>query len=452
MARPAYQPILEENAKYSKPGQLIMDYYSGHISANRHGLIVSKTKEIEDKIQDFNELKHEIDEQFDVILNLMEDYDKFLRGDLSEFYNLQNDIYVFDKYLLTIDQYLISVNISCKNIINRIYEMIDELRRANIYHESLLDGYIRRIDTILDKIEALKNYAKNENNELITILGTLNSLTPPDAGGDPPSDDAFIHTEIPEPPPYIPVPDPSPEPPPPTSRYTTRNISLTIECNSEISCILGRCDFYYTDYELKSNGTISQVGSSTTLFGNGFSSNLVTKCYNIHYAKNDGTLATPDNTEFLYNGTDGQHGVTTEILNNRTKFIITFKGMQDPNKIGYPTGKARMYYFSFTPDFRKYSADNGSYSDPIKYSFNIDNTIKTCTAPNGQGGSIRVGPFLNISTPTPELIQMYTTYCQNRETPPSGWQNSEYIKGYIKCRGLSDAPMVGGDYSVNIIN
>lgn len=442
MARPAYQPILEENAKYSKPGQLIMDYYSGHISANRHGLIVSKTKEIEDKIQDFNELKHEIDEQFDVILNLMEDYDKFLRGDLSEFYNLQNDIYVFDKYLLTIDQYLISVNISCKNIINRIYEMIDELRRANIYHESLLDGYIRRIDTILDKIEALKNYAKNENNELITILGTLNSLTPPDAGGDPPSDDAFIHTEIPEPPPYIPVPDPSPEPPPPTSRYKTRNIKVIVESTSQISCISGNFYLAYADYTLSSRNTLNSTTNTYQL--GGFS--IATYCYN--YTKNDGSLGYPNKTDYTLNN---NNYLKTSVSPDRRRYEIDIVGFQDPNTMDYPTGKARRYQLRFDPDFRHWTQDEGSISDPIKYTFTIGNITKTCIAPNGQGGSIRTGPLITIELPTPELIKMYTTYKENSDNPGDGWQNSYYVKGELKVSGLSDVPLNGGNFIDTIV-
>jgi tetrahydromethanopterin S-methyltransferase subunit B len=140
MGRFAYQPLNEEQVKLSQSGQLIMGRQDAHISVNKNGIIISKTKEIEEKIADINELKHDVEEQQDVILNLIEDFAHFIEGDLAEAYAIQEEVYVLAKYLMTQVKYLDDVDVAKRKKLDRIQETINEFIRANNLQISMLDS------------------------------------------------------------------------------------------------------------------------------------------------------------------------------------------------------------------------------------------------------------------------------------------------------------------------
>jgi flagellin-specific chaperone FliS len=148
----AYQPLSEEFAKQSQPGQLIMNRFDGHISANRNGIIVSKTKEIEDKIEDINEFKHDVDEQTDVVTNLIEDLKKFLETDFQKAYDQQNKTYEYDKRLLTQVLYLDNLQKAMGRKLDRIRDIIRDLERANDLQLSWLDSWESESDETLKTI------------------------------------------------------------------------------------------------------------------------------------------------------------------------------------------------------------------------------------------------------------------------------------------------------------
>lgn len=137
----AYQPLSEEFAKDSQPGQLIMNRFDGHISANKNGIIVSKTKEIEDKLEDINELKHDVDEQTDVILNLLEDIETFLKGDFEDAVEAQNKTYEFGKKILLKIKYLDQLDKGTAKKIERIKKIILNLEKANDLQVGWMDDY-----------------------------------------------------------------------------------------------------------------------------------------------------------------------------------------------------------------------------------------------------------------------------------------------------------------------
>lgn len=168
MSRFAYQPLIEENSSYSKPGQLIMNRYNAHISINRNNLIISITKEIEDKISTIVELQHDIDEQYDVVLNLIEDYQDFLNNTFLDLSNSQNNLYVYDKKLFNLDRYLSKINNGMKQKIIRIETIIDQLIEANTLQNTMNENYSNKIDELYPKID-YSSYIQKEYNELISM-------------------------------------------------------------------------------------------------------------------------------------------------------------------------------------------------------------------------------------------------------------------------------------------
>jgi hypothetical protein len=159
----AYQPLSEEYVKISQPGQLIVNRFDGHLSANRNGIIVSKTKEIEDKISDINELKHDVDEQYDVISNLLEDIEKFLKGDFEEAVQSVYNTYDLNKRLLRKVKYLKEVDDNMNRKLDRIREILSELRAANNLQITRLNAYEPEADDVLNDIGDMA-YVENEYN------------------------------------------------------------------------------------------------------------------------------------------------------------------------------------------------------------------------------------------------------------------------------------------------
>jgi len=168
MARFAYQPILEENESYSKPGQIIMNRYNAHISINKNNIIVSITKEIEDKISDIDELKNEVDEQYDVVLNLIEDYGTFLTTTFADLTDARNILYAYDKKLLKIDTYLTDTNNGMKQKVSSINDQIIKLKQANDLQVSRNTLYAFNVKDLLSQID-VGTYAQSEYNKLIAM-------------------------------------------------------------------------------------------------------------------------------------------------------------------------------------------------------------------------------------------------------------------------------------------
>jgi hypothetical protein len=167
----AYQPLNEEFAKDSVSGQLIMNYHNGHISANKNNIIVSITKEIEDKITDINELRHDVDEQTDVISNLLEDIEAFLEGLFEETVIQQNETYEFANKLLTKIRYLRNLDTGMRKKIDRIWEIIRDLRKANEMQEEWVEKFNSDIDLAEEKVGDLA-YVENENNIIMSLKTT----------------------------------------------------------------------------------------------------------------------------------------------------------------------------------------------------------------------------------------------------------------------------------------
>jgi tetrahydromethanopterin S-methyltransferase subunit B len=168
MGRFAYQPLNEEQVKISQSGQLIMGRQDAHISVNKNGIIISKTKEIEEKIADINELKHDVDEQHDVILNLIEDFASFIEGDLAEAYAIQEEVYVLAKKLMTKVNYLDDVERSMQEKLDRIQETINDYERANNIQLSRLDGLESESTNSLAKIGTMA-YVQEEYNKIMAL-------------------------------------------------------------------------------------------------------------------------------------------------------------------------------------------------------------------------------------------------------------------------------------------
>ena len=141
MGRFAYQPLNEEQIKMSQSGQLIIGRQDGHLSVNKNGIIVSKTKEIEEKIEDINELKHDVEEQEDVVLNLIEDYNSFVKNEFEEANEKQELAYSFGKSLLSKVMYMDTVERAMGDKLDRIQEMITDLKSANNLQNSRLRGF-----------------------------------------------------------------------------------------------------------------------------------------------------------------------------------------------------------------------------------------------------------------------------------------------------------------------
>jgi hypothetical protein len=159
----SYQPLSEEYAKQSQPGQLIMNRFDGHISANRNGIIVSKTKEIEDKISDINELKHDVDEQYDVISNLLEDIEKFLAGEFKEAADAVWGAYDMGKRMLRKVEYLKEIDANMRRKIDRIRETIEELKQANELQIKWLDEWEPKTEQAITDVGDMA-YVENEFN------------------------------------------------------------------------------------------------------------------------------------------------------------------------------------------------------------------------------------------------------------------------------------------------
>lgn len=168
MGRFAYQPLSEEFAKDSQPGQLLMNRFDAHILANRNGIIVSKTKEIEDKIADINELKHDVDEQTDVISNLIEDLNNFLEGGFAEAEDAQNKTYAYDKILMAKVNYLQKLYIGMTKKFDRLTLTVKEYKEANDLQEKRLKSYEESYDAIIDDIGTLA-YVEKEYTTIMAL-------------------------------------------------------------------------------------------------------------------------------------------------------------------------------------------------------------------------------------------------------------------------------------------
>ena len=158
----AYQTISEEYVKRSHSGQIIMSHEDGHISGNKNGIIVSKTKEIEDKIEDINQLKYDVDEQNDVVTNLIEDYRLFADYKYVEMLEDHYEMYEYGKSLYTQAVYLKTTYDAMQDTIRSIREYINNLRRANEYHDSLLRSLESEHQNIKGEIRGLDAYITNE--------------------------------------------------------------------------------------------------------------------------------------------------------------------------------------------------------------------------------------------------------------------------------------------------
>ncbi|ALN97699.1 hypothetical protein Bp8pS_020 [Bacillus phage vB_BpuM-BpSp] len=169
MGRFAYQPLTEEFIKDSQSGQVIMNRFDGHISVNKNGLIVSKTKELENKLNDIEQLKNDTDEQVDVVNSLLDDLKDFLENGFKETEEIQSEIYSYSKRLLYHIEYLNKFNTGMQNKIRRIWEIIDELKKANEYQKNILKEYSEILKPIADDFEANTNYVELENNTLTSI-------------------------------------------------------------------------------------------------------------------------------------------------------------------------------------------------------------------------------------------------------------------------------------------
>jgi hypothetical protein len=168
MGRFAYQPLQEEEAHLSQSGQLIIGRQDGHLSVNKNGIIISKTKEIEEKIADINELKHDVDEQEDVILNLIEDFYAFVANEFEEANRLQERTYEFDKYLLSLVKYMDEIDRGMEDKMDRIQEMINDLRSANNLQNTRLESMEREAGEVLDTIGTMA-YVQNEYNKITSL-------------------------------------------------------------------------------------------------------------------------------------------------------------------------------------------------------------------------------------------------------------------------------------------
>jgi hypothetical protein len=171
MGRFAYQPLNEEQVKISQSGQLIMGRQDAHISVNKNGIIISKTKEIEEKIEDINELKHDVEEQHDVILNLIEDFANFIKGDLAEAYGLQEQVFVLSKKLMTKVKYMDNLDIAMRQKLDRIQETINEYIRANNLQTSWLDIMEGEATNSLVEIGDMA-YAEEQYNKIMALRMT----------------------------------------------------------------------------------------------------------------------------------------------------------------------------------------------------------------------------------------------------------------------------------------
>jgi len=171
MGRFAYQPLTEEQVKISQSGQLIIGKQDGHLSVNKNGIIISKTKEIEDKIDDINELKYDAEEQEDVILNLLEDYNSFIKDKFEEANEKQEETYIFDKRLLAKINYMDSTQTAMDLKQDRIQEMINDLINANNLQLARLNVMESEATDTLSSIGDMA-YVQNEYNTITALRMT----------------------------------------------------------------------------------------------------------------------------------------------------------------------------------------------------------------------------------------------------------------------------------------
>ena len=171
MSKFAYQPVSEEYADQTLPGQLIINEYNGHISYNKNGIIISITKEIEDKIEDVVEIRHDIEEQEDVILSLISDYNDFI----DRFKVLTaNHNTLIDNIDIMVEKknYIVKVYNNMLAKIARIREIIHDLSSANDLQRTRLSDYQQKVTALLPQID-IQDYITEQRNNINNLKANL---------------------------------------------------------------------------------------------------------------------------------------------------------------------------------------------------------------------------------------------------------------------------------------
>lgn len=174
MGRPVYQPITEENKQNAKFGQIIMNIFDGHISTNNNGMIVSATKDIENKFEDFDQIKYNLLEQDRVLNKLEGEYNYFLKYVLDPLYLDTLESLSKVKRSYNIYNYLeINFN-NVKGFINDLDVALSQLKASTNSQLSNLNIYKDKILKILKDMETMEEYILNESNEIVNLRDLLN--------------------------------------------------------------------------------------------------------------------------------------------------------------------------------------------------------------------------------------------------------------------------------------
>jgi len=174
MSKFAYQPLSEEYQDQSMPGQLIINEYNGHISFNKNGIIISITKEIEDKIEDVIELRNDILEQEDVVLSLIDDYNDF-KDKFKELTENHNELIDNIDTQVTEKEYIKEVYNNMLSKLARIREIIHDLCSANALQKSRLDDYQQKTLDLIPQIE-INDYITEQANDVANLKAKLKAI------------------------------------------------------------------------------------------------------------------------------------------------------------------------------------------------------------------------------------------------------------------------------------
>jgi molecular chaperone GrpE (heat shock protein) len=167
------RPLLEENMFNAKEGEIIIDKYTGHVTIKHKGKYISKTKELEarvnallglknDLVKKFIELAEEIDilvkgfeavvdDAKDVIIESEELYSELMELELS----IENLLSQIDRFCLDIKEY------QYEEFRQHLNPVIDNLRE------------IIKLRAVLDELTFLASDIQNQklsNNAGIAIL------------------------------------------------------------------------------------------------------------------------------------------------------------------------------------------------------------------------------------------------------------------------------------------
>lgn len=174
MGRPIYQPVDENNKENALYGQIIMNMFNGHISTNNNGIIVSSTKETENKFEDINQIYYNLIEQDKVLTKVEKDYSYFIKYDLDPIYIEVMDKVSKVKTCYSTYNYL-SINYNnIKSFINDLdISLTSLISSTNSQYENITTDKNIALN-ILKDMETMENYILDESNTINNLRDLIN--------------------------------------------------------------------------------------------------------------------------------------------------------------------------------------------------------------------------------------------------------------------------------------